>query len=294
MNASATHTDPFPLTLMDAVTLARWPGALLVVDCRHDLADPAAGARAYAAGHLPAAVHADLDRDLSDLTRSEAGLGRHPLPAVSDFARTLARWGWHPGLPVVTYDAHGGALGAARLWWMLRALQQPAAVLDGGLPAWLAAGLPLETTAPARVTQTPTPLPDFPVTAVADTVELQRHLQAGSARVVDARAPERYRGEVEPIDPVAGHIPGARNRPYAQNLQADGRFKPAAQLRAEWQALLAGLPPAQVLHSCGSGVSACHNLLAMEHAGLRGSRLYAPSWSGWVSDRARPVARGSD
>jgi thiosulfate/3-mercaptopyruvate sulfurtransferase len=285
-----------PETLIDAATLAALPaGAVRVVDCRFDLADREAGARAYRAGHIPGAVYANLDRDLSDLSRTAQGLGRHPLPSAAAFRATLQRWGWRPGLPVVAYDGHAGAIGAARLWWMLRSIGQPAAVLDGGWQAWVAAGLPqaigdapdaIGVDAAAASDQ------DFDAAASVDTEALRRHLTAGSVALIDARAPERYRGEVEPIDRVGGHIPGAGNRPYVQNLQSDGRFKPAAQLRAEWLAVLGAATPASVVHSCGSGVSACHNLLAMEHAGLRGSRLYAPSWSGWISDPARPVAKG--
>ena len=282
--------------LLDAAALAALPaGAALVVDCRHDLGDPEAGTRAYAAGHVPGAVHAHLDRDLSDLSRRAEGLGRHPLPAASAFIGRLSHWGWRPGLPVVAYDAHAGAIGAARLWWMLRLLGQPAAVLDGGWSAWAAAGLPQQRETPAPRTPRPAALVftrDFDSHAIVDTPELERSIRDGSVCIVDARAPERYRGEVEPIDPKAGHIPGARNRPFAHNLDAGGRFKPPAQLRAEWQALLGGTDPARVVHSCGSGVSACHNLLAMELAGLAGSRLYAPSWSGWVSDARRAVEAG--
>ena len=293
-----------PETLIDAATLAALPaGAVLVVDCRFELADVEAGARAYRAGHVPGAVYANLDRDLSDQSRTAQGLGRHPLPSAAAFRATLQRWGWRPGLPVVAYDGHAGAIGAARLWWMLRSLGQPAAVLDGGWQAWVAAGLPQATgaapvaafsdaAASDRDAGAAMPAREFDAAASVDTEALRQQLAAGNVCLIDARAPERYRGEVEPIDRVGGHIPGAGNRPYVQNLQADGRFKPAAQLRAEWLALLGDTAPASVVHSCGSGVSACHNLLAMEHAGLRGSRLYAPSWSGWISDPQRPVAKG--
>ena len=293
-----------PETLIDAATLAALPaGAVLVVDCRFELADVEAGARAYRVGHVPGAVYANLDRDLSDQSRTAQGLGRHPLPSATAFRATLQRWGWRRGLPVVAYDGHAGAIGAARLWWMLRTLGQPAAVLDGGWQAWVAAGLPQasgdapgavfpDAAASGRHFDAAASGQDFDAAAIVYTDALRQQLAADTVCLIDARAPERYRGEVEPLDPVAGHIPGAGNRPYVQNLQADGRFKPADQLRAEWLALLGDATPASVVHSCGSGVSACHNLLAMEHAGLRGSRLYAPSWSGWVSDPQRPVARG--
>ncbi len=284
-----------PRTLIAPEYLAALdPDQALIVDCRFDLADPEAGARAYSAGHLPGAVYADLDRDLSDPSGKSEGMGRHPLPDARAFIGTLARWGWRPGLPVVAYDAHAGAIGAARLWWMLRLLGQPAAVLDGGWRAWTDAGLAQEREAPDRPAPHPSALAfanRFDADAMVDSAEMERIVRDHTAIIVDARAPERYRGEVEPIDPRAGHIPGARNRPYSSNLDADGRFKPAVALRAEWQALLAGADPSRVVHSCGSGVSACHNLLAMEHAGLSGSRLYPPSWSGWVSDLDRPIER---
>lgn len=278
-------------TLISAVELAAIPEAdVLVVDCRFDLADPGRGRHDYLAGHIPGAVYADLDRDLSDLGRQSEGLGRHPLPRDEAFASRLSLWGWRPGMPVVSYDAAGGALAAARLWWMLRRVGiGEAAVLDGGIAAWQAAGLPLVGgDVPARDT-----------TAVV--LDVQRgvscsHQEAASAAasgvLVDARAEPRYRGELEPIDAVAGHVPGALNRPFALNLDASGRFKSADRLRAEWSALLAGRAPADIVHMCGSGVTAAHNLLAMEHAGLSGSRLYPPSWSGWISDPSRPTEAG--
>ena len=284
-----------PRTLIDPQTLAGLePNAALIVDCRFDLADPEAGERAYVAGHVPGAVYAHLDRDLSDLSQKSRGLGRHPLPDARAFVGTLARWGWRPGLPVVAYDAHAGAIGAARLWWMLRLLGQPAAVLDGGWRAWVDAGLPQQRESPRHPVPDPSALAyanHFNAAAMVDTVDMERLVRDRTALIVDARSPERYRGEVEPIDPQAGHMPGAINRPFSGNLDTEGRFKLAATLRAEWQALLAGVDPSRVVHSCGSGVSACHNLLAMEHAGLGGSRLYPPSWSGWVSQPDRPIER---
>lgn len=267
------------------------PADVLVVDCRKDLADPAQGERDYRAGHIPGAVYADLDRDLSDLSRSAQGLGRHPLPLPAAFAGVLGRWGWRPGLQVVSYDAGNGALAAARLWWLLRlAGIREAAVLDGGYAAWLAAGLPTETAVPQRV---PTKV-ELHFDAGQVVLDHARLLDAPGQVLLDARAAPRYRGETEPLDRAAGHVPGARNRPFADNLGADGRFKPADRLRQEFLALLGTHAPEQVVHMCGSGVTACHNLLAMEHAGLTGSRLYAPSWSGWVSDGTRPVATGEE
>ena len=279
-------------TLISAAELAALPpGDVLIVDCRVDLADPDKGERDWRSGHIPGAVYAQLDRDLSDLSRQHLGLGRHPLPLVTDFAAVLGRWGWRPGLQVVAYDAAGGALAAARLWWLMRLIGERAvAVLDGGIGAWVAAGLPLETAVPERAPTT--------VTIHYDPAQLIVEHAAVTASpqqlLIDARAAARYRGDTEPLDRVGGHVPGARNRPFAENLAADGRFKSPDDLRQEFLAVLQTYAPSQVVHSCGSGVTACHNLLAMEVAGLNGSRLYAPSWSGWVSDPSRPVATGPD
>lgn len=264
------------------------PSHVLIVDCRHDLADPAKGERDYRTEHIPGAVFADLDHDLSDLDRAPLGLGRHPLPSEAAFSAVLSRLGWHPGLQVVSYDASTGALAAVRLWWLLRLCGvREAAVLDGGMAAWKAAGLPLTREIPQRQpTEVSVHYQNSQVildhAAIANRHEL----------LIDARATPRYRGEVEPIDRAAGHVPGAANRPFTDNLQADGRFKSPADLRKEFQALIGTHAPEQVVHMCGSGVTACHNLLAMEHAGLAGSRLYAPSWSGWISDASRPIATG--
>jgi thiosulfate/3-mercaptopyruvate sulfurtransferase len=279
-------------TLVDATTVAAMPPeSVLLVDCRFDLADPSRPARDYAEAHLPGAVYADLDRDLSDL-RSPAGhRGRHPLPSAVDFSAVLSRWGWQPGLQIVAYDAAGGALAAARLWWLLRVAGiREAAVLDGGLVAWSSAGHPLESGTPLRQASEVQVTFDADETVAADA--LAEGLASGATVLLDARAAPRYRGDVEPLDPVAGHVPGALNRPFPDNLAADGRFKPAVTLRGEFGALIAERSPHDVVHMCGSGVTACHNLLAMEYAGLSGSRLFAPSWSGWVSDSARPTARG--
>lgn len=277
--------------LVDVAELAAMaPAAVLIVDCRFELADPEKGRRDYRLGHIPGAVYAHLDEDLSELGKQASGLGRHPLPEPEAFAAALGRWGWRPDVTVVAYDAAGGAMVAARLWWLLHVAGLPARVLDGGLAAWSAAGLPLEhgTTKrePTRVQV------GFDAAQVLYTDAVQRGSHAADMLLLDARAAPRYRGEVEPIDRVGGHVPGARNRPFADNLRDDGHFRPAAELRAEFEALLEGHDPADVVHMCGSGATACHNLLAMEHAGLRGSRLYAPSWSGWVSDPVRPIASG--
>ena len=279
-------------TLISAPQLAQRMATqeVLIVDCRHDLADLQRGAREYAQGHIPGAIQADLQHDLSDL--SKAGLGRHPLPDAAAFSAVLARWGWRAGLPVVAYDAASGALAAARAWWMLRLSgARDVAVLDGGIAAWTAAGFPLSSEVPQRA---PTTVDvRFDPAQIVYTSQLRQLQQNPQMLLIDARAAARYRGEVEPIDPVAGHVPGAVNRPFSDNLAADGRFKPAADLRAEFAALLGAHAPQQVIHMCGSGVTACHNLLAMAVAGLPGSRLYPGSWSEWVADPTRPVARGS-
>jgi thiosulfate/3-mercaptopyruvate sulfurtransferase len=280
-------------TLVSVAELAAALGRpdLVVVDCRHVLAnaDPGAGERAWRESHLPGAGHAHLDRDLSD-HRKPASLGRHPLPDAANFRALLARLGVTPDAQVVAYDAGDGAMAAARFWWLLRLLgHRRVAVLDGGFARWRALGLPLETGEPAS--RAGHYEGEFDADQVASTDEVLSRLSAAPGWLLDARAPERFRGEVEPLDPVAGHIPGALNRPYAENM-AQGVFRGPAELRAAFEALLQGRSPAAVVLSCGSGVTACHNLLAMEHAGLSGARIYAPSWSGWVSEPARPVATG--
>ncbi len=277
-------------TLIDAARLLDLQARgqpCVVLDCGFDLADPQAGARAYAKGHLPGAHYVHLDHDLS--TAKTGRNGRHPLPTREVFAQTAAPWGVRPGVPVVCYDDQGSPY-AARGWWMLRWIGVEAvAVLDGGRAAWLAAGGRLTTETPARAMDAPAyPLSERPAMPAVDT---QRVLEGlGRQQVIDARAAERYRGDVEPLDPVAGHIPGARNRFFKDNLGADGRFLPATTLRAAFAAF--GGDPANTVHQCGSGVTACHNLLAMEHAGLAGSALYPGSWSEWCADPSRPVARG--
>lgn len=270
------------------------PARPLLVDCRFDLARPDAGRQAWQAGHLPGAVHADLDRDLSDLSRVSWGLGRHPLPAVEAWAATLGRWGWTPDRALIAYDAAGGAMAAARLWWLARSSGiRQVAVLDGGLPAWQAAGGELDQAAPESGSLDTRLELAWQAGTQATAEELTTGVAAGTTVLLDARAPARFSGEIEPIDAVAGHVPGALNRSFALNLDDDGRFRPAAVLRAEFKELLGGREPGQLVHMCGSGVSACHNLLAMEHAGLIGSRLYPPSWSGWISEPRRKIARGS-
>lgn len=275
-------------TLMDAADLLRCERdgtPLIVLDCGFDLGDPSTGERAYHAGHLPGAQYVHLDRDLSGTKTGRNG--RHPLPSREALAARVGGWGIKPGIQVVTYDAQGGPY-AARAWWLLRWLGHDAvAVLDGGPAAYVAAGGALSVLPPSPPSE-----PSYPQLAPAmPTVDAPTLLaQLNHVHLVDARAAKRYRGDVEPLDPVAGHIPGARNHCFKDNLQPDGRFKPAAALRQAYAE--AAREPATVVHQCGSGVTACHNLLAMEHIGLTGSRLYPGSWSEWCADPARPVAHG--
>lgn len=263
----------------------------LVFDVRHDLMNPQAGRNAYLQGHIPGARFLDNDSDLvGKLTGKN---GRHPLPERTKFADLMRKQGLESQTQVVVYDA-GNSMFAARLWWMLRWLgHEKVAILDGGWQAWLAENGKVETDVsqagpvPSQWLESATPdMPTVQATEVLANIE-QPHFV-----VVDARAGERFRGEAEPIDPVAGHIPGALNRPNSSNLQADGRFKPVLALRAEFASLLGGRPADQVVHQCGSGITACHNLFAMELAGMNGSKLYPGSWSEWVSDSSRPVAAG--
>jgi thiosulfate/3-mercaptopyruvate sulfurtransferase len=260
---------------------------LAVVDCRFDLMNPGAGRQAYLRAHIPDARYADLNRDLS--APIGPGTGRHPLPAPETFAAWLGAAGIDNGAQVIAYDDANGSI-AARLWWMLRWVGHDAvAVLDGGFKAWAARG----------GAQQPGPA-DFPgkkftprvaADTVLSTAEVERALQGPAALLVDARAPERYAGTVEPIDPVAGHIPGAVNHPFTASLDADGYFLPGDEIKRRWQERLSGRQPRQLIAMCGSGVTACHNLLSLEVAGLTGAKLYAGSWSEWIRDPQRPVAR---
>ena len=263
-------------------------GKLALFDCRHALMDPAYGRKAYDAGHLPGALFADMDHHLAAPPSREAG--RHPLPDLDVFAAWLGTQGVGEGVQVVAYDDGPGAF-AARLWWMLRYLGHDAvAVLDGGLKAWMAEDGPIETAEPQP---TPRIFTAHPTPALlAPLEEVAAHLEDGSLRLIDARALERYEGKSEPLDPVAGHIPGAQNLPFDGNLGQDGRFLLPDALKARFTQRLGGHPPQQAVHYCGSGVTACHNLLAQAHAGLAQGRLYPGSWSQWCGDPARPVESG--
>lgn len=280
------------IQMPDLLALQNSGAPLVVLDTQFDLTSPDEGEKKHMQAHVPNSHYAHLERDLSGAKYDSSGrfLGRHPLPARDRFAATVAAWGITPQTQVVVLDDQS-AMFAARAWWMLRWLGHDAvAVLDGGLAAWRHAGQALSSeTTPQCID--PSPYPHRP--SLVGIVEVDTLMgQLGQHRIVDARAAERYRGDVEPLDAAAGHIPGARNRPFKDNLQADGRFKPAAILRNEWSAVLAGVRPAQVVHQCGSGATACHNLLALEIAGLTGGLLYPGSWSQWSSDPARPVAKG--
>lgn len=259
----------------------------LLLDCSFDLTAPDAGEAVWRAGHLPGAHYVHLDHDLAAL--SDGTNGRHPLPDRATFAGRLRELGLKAGQQVVAYDSSGGAW-AARAWWLLRWMgHAPVAVLDGGRPAWVEAGYPLETgdvTAPEPGNFQPG-VPLVPRTVSAD--EVVANIAAPEAQVLDARDPARFRGEPNPMDPVAGHIPGAKNRFFRDNLDARGRFRPAAELAADFTQLLEDRP---AILQCGSGVTACHNALAMEIAGLPGGFLYPGSWSEWIADRSRPVALG--
>ncbi|MBS0392783.1 MAG: sulfurtransferase [Proteobacteria bacterium] len=269
---------------------------LMVFDCSFDLAQPALGASQYRESHIASALYADLDKHLSaghgaGAADQPASGGRHPLPSRERFAAWLAQIGFGNHMQAVVYDRNGANY-CGRLWWMLKwAGHDAVAVLDGGLQAWQATGGALASgdepaQAPSRFVL------GEPLRRLVSAQEVLKRLGQATQTVVDARGAPRYRGEVEPLDPVAGHIPGALNRPFGENLGPDGQFKNAAQLREEFQALLGERPAASVVHQCGSGVSAIPNLLAMEVAGLGPTQLFAGSWSEWCSDTSRPVERG--
>ncbi len=266
-----------------------------VIDCRFELARPQWGREAWSAGHIPHALYAHLDDDLSG-PRS-ATSGRHPLPQVAVLAATLGRFGIDATVQVIAYDQSTGAF-AARLWWLLRWLgHRRVAVLDGGFAAWQRAGLPVSTVADSRAPRQFAPHADDAM--LASGAEVAAAVSSGALRrgellLVDARSADRFAGENESLDAVAGHVPGARNHPFARNHDPAGRWLPSGELRLAWQQTLRGEPAQRAIAMCGSGVTACHNLLALELAGLPGARLYAGSWSEWIRDPAHGVALGPD
>jgi thiosulfate/3-mercaptopyruvate sulfurtransferase len=278
------HTTLISTTTLAADGAESWA----IIDCRADLQTLSWGRDQYAAGHIPSAVYADLATDLSaPMTGSN---GRHPWPSTEAMVETFSRLGIGPGTQVVAYDQDAGMF-AARLWWMLRVMGHEAvAVLDGGFAKWVGEGRPVTSGAESRrrAAFVAHPRPEL----VVDAAAVAAVLASGDALLVDARAPERFEGRSETLDRVAGHIPGAVNRFFKENLGPDGTFRPAVALRADLQRVIGGRTPDQTIMYCGSGVTACHNLLALEHAGLTGSRLYAGSWSEWCADPARPVETG--
>jgi len=276
-----------PLTSVAQLLAGLHDPDLLLLDCRFDLADPQAGERAWRAGHIPGAHFASMDHDLA--APRHPGSGRHPLPSPAQFAQVLGRWGFTDSSRVVAYDQANGA-GAARLWWMLRAIgHRTVSVLDGGFAAWTAAGGAVDDQLP-QVAATTVAARAFAGVVTSD--ELQRALEDGRVTLVDARAADRFAGRNETIDPVAGHVPGALNHPFTGNLGADQHWLPAAELRSRWHVELQRAARAPLVAMCGSGITACHNLLALDLAGHPGAQLYAGSYSEWIADPARPVATG--
>jgi thiosulfate/3-mercaptopyruvate sulfurtransferase len=260
----------------------------VVFDCRFTLTDPGAGQTAYVQAHIPGARYAHLDNDLSSPKNEHSG--RHPLPDPAALAEKLGQWGVGEHTQVVVYDDSFGAI-AVRLWWLLRWLGHDAvALLDGGLPKWQREGKPMTPQVPDM---RPTIFSARPNHAMwVDAQDVRKALEHKQAILLDARAEVRFTGDREPIDPVAGHIPGAINLPFEDNLDLGGNLLPPAALRKFYQGILQGHPASQVIHMCGSGITACHNILAMEMAGLTGAKLYPGSWSEWISDPTRPIATG--
>jgi thiosulfate/3-mercaptopyruvate sulfurtransferase len=278
-------------TLIDAAALQQLLAGStppVLIDARFDLADPAAGERAYRETHLPGAHYLHLDRDLSAAKTGRNG--RHPLPQRSLFAARIGALGIGPQTQVVAYDAQGGSY-AARVWWMLRWLgHEAAAVLDGGLPAWVAAGGTVDD-AGAAWPATTAPYPER--ASLVSSVDADALLaRLGRTPLIDARAPERFRGDVEPLDKAAGHIPGARNRFFQKNVNEEGTMRPPSELAQEFREIAGS--GVEIVCYCGSGVTACQNLLALEHAGIPGAKLYAGSWSEWSADPSRPIATGDE
>lgn len=260
----------------------------VILDCRFTLTETEAGRQAYAQGHIPGARYVHLDEDLS--APKSGHNGRHPLPDIAQFAQKLGAWGIDNQTQVVVYDDSFGAI-AVRMWWMLRWMGHDAvALLDGGLPKWQREKGAFTPALPqiAQKKYVPNPRSEM----LADTNAVFQAMQDESALILDARAEMRFIGEIEPLDPVAGHIPGAKNLPFDDNLDMDGTLLPPDELRELYEEQLEGHAPNQVIHMCGSGVTACHNLLAMEIAGLKGGKLYAGSWSEWIADPKHPVAKG--
>ncbi len=279
-----------PLISVDALKPMLKSADLRLIDCRFDLGNTEAGRTAWSKGHIPGAFYAHLDEDLSGAANLR--LGRHPLPDASDFSQRLDRWGLQRGHRVVVYDDASGAM-ASRLWWLLRwAGFERVHVLDGGMKAWVAGRGILSVATRSRPPQQKTNPIRWPRGWTIEAAELSAGLAGGDLMLIDARPGVRFRGEEDPIDPVKGHVPGAVNWPFSNNLDDQGRFRPLSELREDYEVLLGSCASRRVVHMCGSGVTACHNLLVMEALGLHGSRLYAPSWSGWISDDRRPVETG--
>ena len=284
------HHYPLLISVSELKALQASGQPQMLFDCSFDLMNPAAGEASFREAHIPGAFYVHLDRDLSDKSGHGVNGGRHPLPSREKFAAWLGRIGFRNDMQAVVYDRQGVNY-AGRLWWMLKWVgHENVAVLDGGLQAWQAREAVTAQTNP----------PQAPATFILGdekaklimTSAVEKQLGRPTQTIVDARGAPRFRGEVEPLDPVAGHIPGALNRPFTQNIDADGKFKPAAVLQAEFEALLAGRSAATVVHHCGSGVSAVPNVIAMELAGLGRTSLYAGSWSEWSADASRPFAQG--
>lgn len=266
-------------------------GPCLIVDCRFSLAEPETGLKTYLQGHIPGAVYANLDIDLSSPVTSTSG--RHPLPSATRFSEFLAGIGWRPGTVVVAYDDIGGAF-AARLWWLMKYFgHNQVALLDGGYPAWRSAGYATACgDEDMDVVATPRTVLNASAEMVLTAAQVADGLANDAIILLDARAPERYRGDVEPLDSEAGHVPGAKNLPFALNLGQDNKFKPLEEIRNQWQIFKVTDKAEQLVHMCGSGVTACFNQFAVELAGIEGSRIYAGSWSEWIRDPARGIETG--